>query len=86
MRLGPGLSWVSLGAGLFPGPSFTVPAVSEKLTSAVAIASTEAPSRPNTSKMRAREPLKASRAGTVQEIKVKEGKAVDMGALLLVIG
>jgi pyruvate carboxylase subunit B len=30
--------------------------------------------------------LKASRAGTVQEIKVKEGQAVDMGALLLVIG
>ena len=30
--------------------------------------------------------LKASRAGTVQEIKVKEGQAVEMGALLLVIG
>ena len=29
--------------------------------------------------------LKASRAGTVQEIKVKEGQAVEMGALLLVI-
>lgn len=30
--------------------------------------------------------LKAARAGTVQEIKVKEGQAVEMGALLLVIG
>lgn len=30
--------------------------------------------------------LKAVRAGTVQEIKVKEGQAVEMGALLLVIG
>lgn len=30
--------------------------------------------------------LKASRAGTVQEIRVKEGQAVEMGALLLVIG
>jgi biotin carboxyl carrier protein len=30
--------------------------------------------------------LKAGRAGTVQEIKVKEGQAVEMGALLAVIG
>jgi biotin carboxyl carrier protein len=30
--------------------------------------------------------LKAARAGTVQEIRVKEGQAVEMGALLLVIG
>jgi biotin carboxyl carrier protein len=30
--------------------------------------------------------LKASRSGTVREIKVKEGQAVEMGALLLVIG
>ena len=30
--------------------------------------------------------LKANRAGTVQEIRVKEGQAVEMGALLLVIG
>lgn len=30
--------------------------------------------------------LKATRAGTVQEIRVKEGQAVEMGALLLVIG
>jgi biotin carboxyl carrier protein len=30
--------------------------------------------------------LKAIRAGTVQEIRVKEGQAVEMGALLLVIG
>ena len=30
--------------------------------------------------------LKAARAGIIQEIKVKEGQAVDMGALLLVIG
>ena len=30
--------------------------------------------------------LKAARAGVVQEIKVKEGQAVEMGALLLVIG
>ena len=30
--------------------------------------------------------LKVSRAGAVQEIKVKEGQAVEMGALLLVIG
>lgn len=30
--------------------------------------------------------LKVSRAGTVQEIKVKEGQAVEMGALLLIIG
>jgi biotin carboxyl carrier protein len=30
--------------------------------------------------------LKAGRAGTVQEIRVKEGQAVEMGALLLVIG
>jgi len=29
--------------------------------------------------------LKAARAGTVQEIKVREGQAVEMGALLLVI-
>jgi biotin carboxyl carrier protein len=29
--------------------------------------------------------LKSGRAGTVQEIKVKEGQAVEMGALLLVI-
>jgi biotin carboxyl carrier protein len=29
--------------------------------------------------------LKSARAGTVQEIKVKEGQAVEMGALLLVI-
>jgi biotin carboxyl carrier protein len=29
--------------------------------------------------------LKATRAGTIQEIKVKEGQAVEMGALLLVI-
>ena len=30
--------------------------------------------------------LKTTRAGTVQEIRVKEGQAVEMGALLLVIG
>ena len=30
--------------------------------------------------------LKAARAGTVQEVRVKEGQAVEMGALLLVIG
>ena len=30
--------------------------------------------------------LKAARAGVVQEIKVKEGQAVEMGALLLIIG
>lgn len=30
--------------------------------------------------------LKAARAGTIQEIRVKEGQAVEMGALLLVIG
>lgn len=30
--------------------------------------------------------LKAVRAGTIQEIKVKEGQAVEMGAPLLVIG
>ena len=30
--------------------------------------------------------LKAARAGTVQEIRVKEGQAVETGALLLVIG
>jgi biotin carboxyl carrier protein len=30
--------------------------------------------------------LKVNRAGTVQEIKVKEGQAVEMGALLAVIG
>ena len=30
--------------------------------------------------------LKAVRAGTIQEIRVKEGQAVEMGALLLVIG
>ena len=30
--------------------------------------------------------LKATRAGTIQEIRVKEGQAVEMGALLLVIG
>jgi biotin carboxyl carrier protein len=30
--------------------------------------------------------LKAIRAGTIQEIRVKEGQAVEMGALLLVIG
>lgn len=30
--------------------------------------------------------LKATRAGTVQEIRVREGQAVEMGALLLVIG
>ena len=30
--------------------------------------------------------LKAAKAGTVQEIRVKEGQAVEMGALLLVIG
>lgn len=29
--------------------------------------------------------LKAARAGTIQEIRVKEGQAVEMGALLLVI-
>jgi biotin carboxyl carrier protein len=30
--------------------------------------------------------LKAARAGTVQEVRVKEGQAVEMGALLLIIG
>jgi biotin carboxyl carrier protein len=30
--------------------------------------------------------LRAGRAGTVHEIRVKEGQAVEMGALLLVIG
>jgi biotin carboxyl carrier protein len=30
--------------------------------------------------------LKATRAGTVLEIRVKEGQAVEMGALLLIIG
>ncbi len=30
--------------------------------------------------------LKAARAGTIQEIRVKEGQAVEMGALLLIIG
>ena len=30
--------------------------------------------------------LKATRGGTIQEIKVKEGQAVEMGALLLIIG
>jgi len=30
--------------------------------------------------------LKASRAGTVTDIKVKEGQAVEMGALLLTVG
>jgi biotin carboxyl carrier protein len=30
--------------------------------------------------------LKAARAGIIQEIRVKEGQAVEMGALLLVIG
>ena len=30
--------------------------------------------------------LKTARAGTVQEVRVKEGQAVEMGALLLIVG